>query len=78
MLPIKYFTPSIRALEELVSVYNCSIVLCSATQPALKDKFSLPVREIIPDSKSLFNKFKRVDISQIGKISDEKLVENLL
>ena len=78
MLPIKYFTPCIRALEELVSVYNCSIVLCSATQPALKDKFSLPVREIIPDSKSLFNKFKRVDISQIGKISDEKLVENLL
>lgn len=78
MLPIKYLTPCIRALEELVSVYNCSILLCSATQPALKDKFSLPVRKIIYDSKSLFDKFKRVDISQIGKISDEKLVENLL
>ncbi|MFA9382028.1 MAG: CRISPR-associated endonuclease Cas3'', partial [Acetanaerobacterium sp.] len=35
MLPVNYLIPCVRALCELAHNYNSSVVLCSATQPAL-------------------------------------------
>ncbi|NLU53721.1 MAG: CRISPR-associated endonuclease Cas3'' [Clostridiaceae bacterium] len=36
MLPTDYLLPCVKAMEELVHNYNCTIVLCSATQPELE------------------------------------------
>ena len=40
MLPPDYLKPCIAMMEELVDLYRSSIVLCTATQPALNSFFS--------------------------------------
>ena len=46
MLPTDYLKPCIAMLEELISNFRSSIVLCTATQPALtsffREKWQLP------------------------------------
>ena len=39
MLPNDYLKPCIAAMEELIKRYRASIVLCTATQPALEPIF---------------------------------------
>ena len=38
MLPVPFLRPCVEALRELVLTYNTSIVLCTATQPALSSE----------------------------------------
>ncbi len=40
-IPTEYLEPCLLALRELVAHYGCSVVLCTATQPALDDQNSL-------------------------------------
>ena len=39
MLPNDYLKPCIAMIEELLNNYKTSVVLCTATQPALKSFF---------------------------------------
>lgn len=69
------------AIEELALNYGCSIVLCTATQPALSNDdfhngFS-GVREIAPDPKALFEQLRRTQIETLGEQADDQLVAHL-
>ena len=57
-LPRHLLAPSVRMLDELARNYGCSIVLCTATQPALDERnfpkddpmgLALAGRELAPD-----------------------------
>ena len=53
-LPPELLAPILEVLKELVANYGCSVVFCTATQPALHKRESLPcglegIREIVPD-----------------------------
>lgn len=79
-IPIHFLRPCIRALVELVRNYGCSVVLCSATQPALEKQFEsfvMSVKEIISDVQGLFQSLRRVRYQAIGSLSDDKLAQRL-
>ena len=81
-MPVELLRPCLAVLRELASDYRCSIVLCTATQPALdiRDDFLIGlagVREIIPDPERLYRQMKRVDVKSLGTVSDHDLAERL-
>jgi len=80
MLPTAFLKPCLAAISELASNYGTSIVLCTATQPALDGLFPLELKpvEIIPQPKKLYKAFKRVSVSNIGQITNEQLANALL
>lgn len=64
-LPPELIIPILEAMRELVDHYGCTIVLCTATQPALEYREKLKdgltnVREIIPDPCALSRNLSRV------------------
>ncbi|WP_434687966.1 CRISPR-associated helicase Cas3' [Hungatella sp. SB206] len=79
MLPVRYLQPCIRAITELIVNYRCSSVLCTATQPSLQQFFpeTMKCKEICPDVRGQYEFFKRTDIQEIGKISEEELASLL-
>lgn len=79
MLPNDYLKPCIAAIEQLLRYYRCSIVLCTATQPALKKVMSQDIKavELCPRMEEQFRFFKRASIMNLGKISSEDLVHRL-
>lgn len=81
ILPLKLLYPIMAALDELRLNYQCSIVLCTATQPALTAEHLHNgfenVREIAPHPPSLFAKLDRVKIKHIGVQTDEQLLLHL-
>jgi len=82
MLPVPLLRPCIEVLRELASSYRTSIVLCTATQPALSTTEAFKdglegVCEIIPDPDKLYSEFKRVRIEKLPAISDDELVDRL-
>ena len=81
-IPVELLKPALAALRELVLNYGCSIVLCTATQPALerRDDFVLgleKVRPIIPDTMPLFHTLKRVEVRTLGSLPDGELALRL-
>jgi CRISPR-associated endonuclease/helicase Cas3 len=81
-LPVELLAPSLRALRELVERYGCSVVLCTATQPALhrREGFACGienVRPIISNPQELFDRLRRVEVHHAGKLSDGELVTRL-
>lgn len=80
-IPTEYLEPCLCALRELVEHYGCSVVLCTATQPALDDEsFREPlqdVREIIADPINLYANLKRVEVTFAGRLSDAELAERI-
>jgi len=85
MLPVNLLRPCIEAIRELYERYHTTVVLCTATQPALNKrndfKFGLEdAREIVGDKamvEKLYNDLKRVEVEFIGKKTDDELVERL-
>ena len=83
-IPRPLLRPCVAVLDELTRNYGCSVILCTATQPALaaprfKGGFNLsPERELAPDSVGLAKKLRRVtfDIRQ-AKLSDPNLVQEI-
>lgn len=82
-IPVDLLTPTLAALKELVGRYGCSVVLCTATQPALERRpreFEIGienVRPIIEDGHSLYVKLKRVRVEHLGKLADGELAGRL-
>lgn len=63
-LPVELLAPILNALQELCDHYGTTVVLCTATQPALDESPHLKglrnVREIIPAPARYFDTLKRV------------------
>lgn len=81
-LNLKLLRPIMAAIEELALNYGCSIVLCTATQPALLKENGFHngfenVREIAPNPRELFNQLRRVQVKNLGEQTDNQLIENL-
>lgn len=77
MLPLEYIAPCMTAISELILNYKSTAVLCSATQPCI-DKYkytSIKTTEIITNPVDLFNRMKRVEYKNIGKINSDKIIE---
>lgn len=82
MMPQKLLRPTMAVIDELARNYNCSMVLCTATQPALSisDDFHngfQGVREIAPDPERLYKELDRVTVRHIGIQIDEELAERI-
>lgn len=79
LLPTKHLKPCVRAIAELAYSYNSTVVLCSATQPALNNLFpkELVAKELCESSNELYELFKRTQICMLGKLGDEELAERL-
>lgn len=81
-LPLPLLLPCIAALQELARNYRTSIVLCTATQPALKKRadfqggFENPP-EIAPKGLDAEPVFQRVHIEVAGRLTDDDLAERL-
>lgn len=70
MFPKEYLTPCIMAIAELVHNYNSTVVLCSATQPEIIEKFPKEIvsKEICENINELYTTFKRTKIVNRGLI----------
>lgn len=86
-MPLPLLRPCVAALKELACNYTSSVVLCTATQPALtaaedgsdtgfKDGFAKP-KELAPDVPRLFAVLRRVVVRDIGVQSDAQLAARL-
>lgn len=82
-LPRGLLRPVMRVLEELTRFYGCTVVLCTATQPALgrRDDFpqGLPLegRELAPDPEGLAARLARTRICHAGKMDNAALLKAL-
>ena len=78
-LPTSFLDPTLRALNELVDHYNCSLVLSTATQPAFEHRKKFPqgfpkMSPIIPESltEELHQKLTRKRVSVTWDIDRPK------
>lgn len=78
MLPVDYLKPCIAAMEELIDRYGSSVVLCTATQPALQSlsKGEKCNRTMSADGRTI-PIFERVRYKNLGYLSEEELVSRL-
>lgn len=82
-LPLPLLRPCLEALRELARGYGASVVLCTATQPALLKKDGFPdgldaVTEIAPNPEALYEELKRVKVTRIpDPLDDEVLAARL-
>lgn len=84
-LPLKLVGPCLAALRELAVNYRVSPVLCTATQPALREQdgmkggLDIPdLRELAPDPPRLYRALKRVEVERLeGPVSDETVVARM-
>ncbi len=77
MLPIQYLIPCVSAIWQLIQQFNCTAVLCTATQPNLgvffKDLGSTDIPEICKSAQSVTEDFKRATFHYDGKLEDDEL-----
>jgi len=74
-LPVDYLRPCWRAVRALATNYGATVVLCTATQPAVQRRGDFPiglerVREIVPDPAGLYSRLKRVEVEDLGSMPD--------
>ena len=82
-IPRPLLMPCVRMLDTLARHYRCTIVLCTATQPALgvpNLKHGLPLegRELAPDPHGLATKLRRARIVPGGEMDIPALVQQLI
>ena len=83
-LPLGYLRPCIAVVDDLARNWRTSVVLCTATQPALAEAdgfvggFERPV-ELAPEPRRLYSDpvLKRTRVRQQGELNDSQLAENL-
>jgi len=77
-LPVDLLRPCLAALAELVRNYGVTIVLCTATQPAIEIRKDFPigladVRPIIDQPEKLFEALRRVEVKIVGELTADQL-----
>ena len=82
MLPLHLLRPVMAAIDELARNYRCTIVMCTATQPAISADNGFyggfdDLREIAPDPARLYAALRRTTVRHIGIQSDAELLEQL-
>ncbi len=78
MMPVDYLQPCLRGIGYLVNYLNCDALFLSATMPDFSDFFKkyaigCDYSELIGD-KSEFKFFRNCHCTNIGEVSDEKLL----
>ena len=81
-IPTEYLGPCLLVLRELVLRYRCTVVLCTATQPALQDiklqSLALPqAMELVADPPGLYTALKRVQVVFLGTLTTAELALRL-
>ncbi len=81
-LPRALLMPVLRMLDTLAVHYGCTIVFCTATQPAfdsaqLKQGLPLAGRELAPDPEELARRLRRARIVDGGEMDDDALLAAL-
>ncbi len=82
-LPLRLLMPCVTALDELSRNWRASILLCTATQPALSESDGFPrgfdgLREIAPDPGRLYTSLRRTRLQQHAEpIDDTRLAGHL-
>ncbi|PJK09552.1 CRISPR-associated helicase/endonuclease Cas3 [Lysobacteraceae bacterium NML95-0200] len=82
MLPLKLLLPIMQAIKELARNYHCSVVMCTATQPAIQAEHGFyrgleNTRELAPNPPELFDRLRRTTVKHIGTQTDAQLLEKL-
>ena len=81
LLPLKFLKPIMATIDELARNYHCSVVLCTATQPALCqpdfDQGFIEVREIAPNPNKLFDALSLVTVKHVGELVDDEIVSHM-
>lgn len=81
-LPLKLLRMCVTAIDELALNYRASVVLCTATQPALRSDDGFldglrNVRELAPDPHKLYTALQRVSVRYIGVLDDAALTQHM-
>ncbi|KGQ71414.1 CRISPR-associated protein Cas3 [Chelonobacter oris] len=82
MLPLHLLLPIMQAIKELAQNYHCSVVMCTATQPAVQSEHGFyrgfdNVRELAPNPTALFAQLRRTTVQHIGLQTDVDLQAKL-
>ena len=81
-LPVTLLAPCLKAIQILVEQYGCTVVLCTATQPAIEyrpGEFEIGLPQalpIIPDAPKLYERLKRVEVKDAGVLDCTQLAEH--
>lgn len=81
-LPPNLLAPTLAALDELIRNYGSTIVLCTATQPAIEKRASFSigldhVRPIIDEPHALHDALRRTQVELVGTLTNGQLAERL-
>lgn len=82
LLPLHHLRPCTAAMASLAEQFHSTVVLCTATQPALSDLLQeyapkVPITELCPVGADAQESFRRVTFRQLGECTDETLAELL-
>jgi len=81
-LPPRLLAATLAALEELARNYGATVVLCTATQPAIERRDGFPiglqeVRPIVDDPQALHEALRRTHVERAGVMSEHNVIERL-
>ena len=81
-IPVSYLEPCVAAMAELTAHYKSTVILCTATQPALGEMFQkylgrLKLREICDNVEDAYRWFRRTSIRYAGMLNMDRLCAEL-
>lgn len=86
-MPVAFLRPCVAILDELARNYGTTIILCTATQPALVERENsersfvgglVGVREIAPAPSRLYRGLRRVTIRNVGQLTDGQVADQMI
>lgn len=81
-LPLGFLRPCVAAMDELSRNWRASLVLCSATPPALTEESGFAgglrdVRELAPEPVRLQARLRRTRLRSLGSVTEDELAGRL-